>query len=104
MQDLFDFEISDLTISRLLNYVAKFLIIIFAIQNISLGVAFGDLAGLRFDLSARLEIDGFFFLQPLVQDVEDSQANGVAILDKLHFVDRGELFGDLVGKQTDFFA
>ena len=49
-------------------------------------------------------IDFFFFFEPLSQDIDDGQTDRVAILDKLHFVDGGESFCNLVREQVDLFA
>ena len=88
----------------LLDDIAHFFIIIFAIKDFPFAAAFGNWAFLAFDLASGGGVDFFFLLQPLHNDVNDGEANRVPVLDKIDLLNRGKLFCDVMGEQGNFFA
>ena len=90
--------------SSLLHYRAELFLVVLPVKDFPLGTAFGNLALLGFNLPAGSRVDGFFLLQPLRQDVDDGEPDGIPIFDELYGINCSELFSHLMRQQVYFFT
>src|SRR5260370_27394744 len=83
---------------------AKFILIIFFVQDVPLLAAFQDFLFLRSDSLAHFQFDFLFVFQCGRQNLHHLLANRVAVIDKFHFLAFYKHVRDLVRQPYDFFA
>ena len=73
---------------KLHSQLLHFLVVVLAVEDVPLLAAFEDGALLAFDLLAGGLVDAGFLVQQVFENLADFQADGVAVFDEIHFVDR----------------
>src|SRR5439155_12228163 len=84
--------------------IAHFLFVVFPVEDLPFGTTFGNTALLTFDFVAGGLVDRFFLLQPLGQNIDDGEANRVPVFNKLDWLDRRQLFSDLMREEVDLLS
>src|SRR5882762_217181 len=86
------------------SHAAKFILIILFMEDIPLLAAFEDFFFLRSDFLADFQFNLLFVFQRSRQDLHHLLPNGVAVVDKFHFLAVHQHVRDLVREPYDFFA
>src|SRR5208337_701136 len=81
-----------------------FLVVILAVEDRPLLRALDDGAALAFDFLAGGLVDAGFLHEELFENLADFEADGVAVLDEVDFIQFGHRVGDGMGEFVDFVA
>src|SRR5208337_3140123 len=81
-----------------------FLVVILAVEDRPFLRALDDGAALAFDFLAGGLVNAGFLHEKLFENLADFEADGVAVLDKIDFIQFGYSVGDGVGEFVDFVA
>src|ERR1700676_211000 len=84
-------------------HAAEFVGVILAVEDVPLFAALENFFFLRGDALAHFGVGLLFFFQRGGKNLHHLLTDGVAVLDKFHFVAGHQHFGDLMRKANDFF-